>query len=410
MRISTLQFFNSGVGDMTSLNSQVVKTQSQVSSGIRVQTPGDDPLAAARILQLEEEQALRKQYMTNISDAKGRLEYEDGVLKSITESIKRVNELTIQAGNGSYNLDNRSSLAIELNLLQKQLADLMNTKSASGEYLFSGFQGSIKPFIQQPGGGYTYQGDEGQRFIQIASSTQVALSNSGKKAFVNIPSAEKTFITSSSPLNTSNPPAGISQGLVIDQEAYDKFYPEDLIITFNAPSAIVPAQSNYTITQKSDGRVLAANEPFAMGDAISSNGISVNITGEPAQGDTFFVDSSSSQDLLTTVGRLAESLKTIPDSNPAGLKKMLDTTLTNLKSAQTSISEVRSSLGARLNTMESTHTMLSQMDVDSKKIISTLKNVDLAEAASQLAFEKTVLEAAQASYVQVSRLSLFNFL
>lgn len=409
MRISTLQFFNSGVSDMTGLNSQVVKTQSEISSGTRVETPADDPVAAARILQLEEDAALRKQYDNNIDGARGRLEYEEGVLTSVNAAIQRVNELTIQAGNGSYNQENRASLAKEITVIQDQLASLVNSKNASGEYLFGGFQGGSEPFERQANGAYVYKGDEGQRFVQIASSTQIAISDSGKDIFVNIPSAKNSFSASASPVNTSVPPAMISPGVVVDQAVYDEFYPEDIIITFNDPSGVAPAQANYTVTQKSDGKVLASDQLFVAGQPVTVQGVSFEITGEPVDGDDFFIESSTSQGLLTTVGRLVEGLKNIPDDNPAALKDLLDTTLLNLDNAETSVLETRSSLGGRLNTLDSTKSLLEQIGVTSTKIISDLRDLDLAEAASQLAFESTVLEAAQASYVQVSRLSLFNF-
>jgi len=65
----------------------------------------------------------------------------------------------------------------------------MNTRNARGEYLFSGFQGKTQPFVRDGAGSYSYQGDEGQRKLQIASSLNIAISDSGKSIFENVTNA-----------------------------------------------------------------------------------------------------------------------------------------------------------------------------------------------------------------------------
>ena len=47
MRISTSQLYRSGVLGMERNQSQLVKLQNQISSGRRILTPADDPVASA---------------------------------------------------------------------------------------------------------------------------------------------------------------------------------------------------------------------------------------------------------------------------------------------------------------------------------------------------------------------------
>jgi flagellar hook-associated protein 3 FlgL len=367
-------------------------------------------VASARVLQLQQEVAIRDQYQKNINNVEGRLQLEEGQLSSVGETIDRIRELTLQSGNGGYTLDDRKILTSELKVLVGELADLMNSRDASGEYIFAGFKGSTEPFVEADPGNYVYHGDDGQRQVDIASSTKVPISDSGNHLFVDIPAAQNTFYTYANPNNSSSPAATITQGVVTDQEAYDAFYPEDLVITFNDPSAIVPAGPNYSITQKSDGREVMANMTFTPGSAIAVNGVKVSVQGEPNPGDSFMVESSSKQGLLTTVGRLIEGLATIENSDPEALRGLIDTTIANLDNAQTRLLEVRSEVGARLNTVESTANLLAQIDITSQKMLSDLQDLDYAEAASRLSFESFVLEAAQQSYLKVANLSLFNYL
>jgi flagellar hook-associated protein 3 FlgL len=83
----------------------------------------------------------------------------------------------------------RQSIAAELGEREEELFSLVNTRNARGEYLFSGFQGKTQAFVRDGDGNYSYQGDEGQRKLQIASSLEVPISDSGKAIFQNITNA-----------------------------------------------------------------------------------------------------------------------------------------------------------------------------------------------------------------------------
>ena len=52
MRISTMQQFNTGLRSILNNQEGTLKTQQQISTGRRVLTPADDPIASTRILQL----------------------------------------------------------------------------------------------------------------------------------------------------------------------------------------------------------------------------------------------------------------------------------------------------------------------------------------------------------------------
>ena len=55
MRISTQQYFETSSAKYSDNYSSVVKAQDQASSGVRVQTAADDPVAAARLLMLQQQ-------------------------------------------------------------------------------------------------------------------------------------------------------------------------------------------------------------------------------------------------------------------------------------------------------------------------------------------------------------------
>ncbi len=412
MRISTEQIFSGGLQNIQDVTVELQKTQQQISSGKRVLAPSDDPVASTRILQINQELNLISQYQRNIDLAENRLFLEDSLLGSVSDALQRLRELAVQAGDGGQNEFDKLFIASEVDQILDQLAGILNTKDAGGEYVFGGFQGDREPFVQNSAGNYEYRADEGRRFTQVDSNVTVAVGDNGKEVFVNVQSAENTFRTTASPRNTAVPPAAITQGQVISQDDYDAFYPEDMKITFNPDTAVNPPRVNYSITQVSDGRPILSNQIYASGQGISVNGVVVEIIGEPAPGDTFFVNSSDTQGLLTTVERFSRALKNYSDT-PGGrqvLTENIDATLANLTNAETKVLETRSSLGARLNTIGNIRETQANVEELTLEVLSELQDLDYAEAISQLTLQDTILQAAQQSYTRVTNLSLFNFL
>lgn len=410
MRISTMQQFNSGVRSILSNQESTTKTQQQISTGRRVLTPADDPIASTRILQLQQDISLRNQYEENVTAAQNRQNLEEAILSSVEENITAIRTLTINAGDGSLTTEDRTYIAFEMEERLGALVDLMNTKDASNTYIFAGFKGETLPFQERAGGGYTYEGDDGERKLEISNSTSVQTNDSGKNLFVDIDSIKNAFFTHGNERNLGN--GFISNGFVSDQEAYDAFYPEDMVIRFNPDGYVTPPGPNYSVVTRSEDRPINGLDgvEFSSGTELVVEGANFKIGGNPEPGDTFFVRSSPKQSLTDTISGLIEGLKGLQD-NPvdnASLTDLLSTSLSNLDFAQTSVSEVRSEIGGRLNTIENIDNLHQDVDLVSKEILSGLQDVDFAEAVSRLSMETFLLEAAQQSFAQINRLSLFN--
>jgi flagellar hook-associated protein 3 FlgL len=282
MRISTSQIYNIATLGMTRAQSAVAKTEEQMATGKRVLSPADDPVAAANILKLNQELARTEQYKKNIDIADNSLSLEDSTFKSVIELMQRIGELAVKAGNTAVlTAADYKSIAAEVDTRINELMSLQNTRNSSGQYIFAGYQGNEAPFVNQGGGNYAYVGDEGQLFLKASASMNVAVSDSGKRVFVDIPSSHNTVNTSASSSNRALPASVISVGQVVDQEVFDKFYPEDMVITFNAHSAGTPNGPNYTVTERTTGKVIIANASYTTGEEIIVKGVSLNISGSP---------------------------------------------------------------------------------------------------------------------------------
>jgi flagellar hook-associated protein 3 FlgL len=412
-RLSTYQVFTRGVSDIVGGNSQVNRTQEQIASGRRVMTPADDPVAAARILQLDEELAQTDQFLENIKSARGRLEVEEGYLSTYEDVMQKIRELTVRAGNaGALLSTDRIAIASEIDVRIDEVFNLMNSTDGGGEYLFSGFAGSTQPFEKSPGGGYQYMGDEGQRALQIGSQTRVNTSDSGRDLFVDIKAAKEGFSVSGGHQNTGS--GEISQGLVVDRDAFEELYPDDVIITFNNNLDVTPPDRNFTVRSRSDNRVINGmeNQVYQPGTAIDVAGMNVKLNGQPEAGDSFLMETGPNQNVLATLEQLSYALHNYDESpgNHDAYNDAIADSLTNIDNAINKVSQVHSSVGARMNSVDSLENMHMDLQLVSQSVQSELRDLDYAEAVSRLQLESFILEATQQSYVKVASLSLFNFL
>ena len=418
MRISTLQAFNNGVHGIQRNYANATRTQEQISTGNRILTPADDPVASVRLLQLEQQQSVLGQYDANLTAAKNSLTQEEVTLNSVNTVLQRVRELAVQAGNGSLDPQDRKAIAAELGEREDELFSLMNTRNARGEYLFSGFQGKTQPFVRGADGSYSYAGDEGQRTLQIASSLNIPISDNGKSIFESVTNAGRLQAVFDNTL-TPGSALDVSAPLVQDEVAFagnPSFPAAGIGIRFTSETEYViydldapPADPS----DLSDPLVLASGKLDGDSDRTDKlvfRGVALQLDGAAVGGeaiDVTLTPDSNKQGLLNTIAGLRKALEE-PDTDDGGVRDAVAVSLTNLDHGMVSVDAARGNIGARLNTIETTQTDNEDVTLVNKGVQAELREVDYAEALSRLSMQTVVLEAAQQSYVKIAGLSLFN--
>ena len=411
MRISSQQIFSGGISRLQELNSSLNNTQQQISTGKRVNQPSDDPVAAARILKLDQELSRVETYQRNVNLADNRLNQEESALESSIDIIQRVRELTVQAGNGSLSANDRRSISSELKERLGQLADVANTRDPSGEYIFSGFQGGRQAFVQAENGSWQYQGDEGQRVLEIDDGVTVPISDHGKGIFVTVPKAI-TGVESAG----NSPDSYISGVELVDEDALQSAFggavPNDIRLRVIAPANPGdPAEVVAENLNTTPATTLPTNpSPAVPGEEFQVAGIRATVS-DAAPGDEFTLAISDKQSVFKTIENLIAGLDSLGKDtakSAAQYDTLIADSLSNLDNAQESIVLKQTELGGRMNAVESTKNFLEDSSVYTNQIRSELQDVDYAEAISNLSFQSFVLQAAQQSFAQVSRLSLFD--
>lgn len=181
MRISTNSITQQGLEAMLRQQTELAKTQLQVSSGKRIQTPSDDPIGAVKMLDLQRQIGLSQQYQDNADVADSRLSTTDGALKSAGDIMQRIRELAVQALNDTNSNESRQGIAEEITQLNQTLVALANTTDSNGEYLFSGYQSDVQPFDTTT---FAYNGDGGQRQLRVSDGYLVAINEPGDDLFI----------------------------------------------------------------------------------------------------------------------------------------------------------------------------------------------------------------------------------
>jgi flagellar hook-associated protein 3 FlgL len=323
MRISTSMIYSSGAAQIDNLQAQLAQTQQEIATGSSILTPADNPVAAAQAVVVTQAQADNTQYTANGQSATNSLSQETTTLQSVTTLIQNAQSAIVDAGNGSFTLQQRQDIATSLQGSLSQLLGLANAQDGNGNYLFSGYQNGSPPFTATATGAQ-YNGDQGQTTVQVGASQQMAISDSGDSVFQNNVTGNGTFTTAAPTTNVGS--GVVSSGSVVNAAALTG---DDYAVTFsgiqtaagtnvNTGSAnsgtgavsagasaangaaptndtfdlnfhVVGGATTYDIVNATSGTTVTSGNPYVAGQAIIMGGSQVNVTGSPADGDQFTV-------------------------------------------------------------------------------------------------------------------------
>jgi flagellar hook-associated protein 3 FlgL len=406
MRISTNLIYQQGVSAMQRQQTELAKTQQQMSLGTRMLAPSDDPVAAARLIAVDQASATNDQYKENRGAARSALGLEESVLASIGNTLQQVRTTAVYAGNPTLTNSDRAALVTELNSRLDQLLGLANSTDGTGQYLFSGYKGATPPF-SGAGAAVAYNGDQGQRLMQAGPSRQLAVSDSGSDVFQRIRTGNGTFYAQAGngTTDTNSGTGVISPGSVTDAAALTGHSYE---IRFDTSAT---TYSIYDLGSATPAVPIATN-PYTSGATIAVDGMEVQITGAPVVGDKFSLTPSSSQSVFKTVSDLISAVGA-QISSPAGSTRLANAVSVALKNIDQSLDKVlsvRADVGARLQELDSLDELGDGMALQYSKTSSELKDLDYAAAASDLTRQQLMLEAAQKSFAKIAGMSLFDFL
>lgn len=399
MRVSNDTFRSAFLAALDAAQKRVLHTQEQVSTGKRVNVPSDDPVAAARVAHLDASLSRLDQYQSNTVLARNQLGLEEESLQDVLANLQSIRELALQANNSTTSDADRRIIAGEIRQYRESLLALANTTDAEGSYLFSGYAQTATPFSIGTGGTVVYNGDQGQRSVQISDGRFVAVNDSGAEVFQRIPEGNGTFVADVGAGNTGTGTLGAAT--LVDPSAWvaDTYTLRFLTAT--------------TYEVRNSANALITSGTFTPpSQSIAFRGVNVEIDGAPAANDTFTVRPSGNRDIFATLDDLIASLEAPAASaaQRAQLHSDVGQRLVDLDSALSHVTDVRGDIGARLRALDQQESLNADFNVHLNTTLSAIRDLDYSEAVSRLSQELFGLDAAQQTFARAQNLSLFKYL
>jgi flagellar hook-associated protein 3 FlgL len=381
---------------INALESGINQTQNQMSSSLQFTTASQNPTAAGSVNNYKQALAQSQQYGTNATSAQTNLNTEDSALSQVQTQLQALRTLALEANSGTLTNTNLSAIATQAVQIQNSLLALANTQNGNGEYIFGGFAAQTQPFTLSATGA-TYNGDQGQRQVQIAAGQTVADGDNGDTVFNQIKTGNGTFAVAPNAGNTGSGIVGATT--VSNPAAYDG---GTYSITFAAAGA-------YTVTE---GATVVATGSYTDGGTIAFNGVQVTLSGQPANGDSFSLAPSTNQSMFTTVQNLVSALQSGVSSGASStsLNNSINSAINNIDQALSQSSNVRATIGGRLNSITTQQSVATSQQTQLQQSISTLQSLDFATAITTLDQQNTTLSAALQAFNLTQGLTLFKFL
>jgi flagellar hook-associated protein 3 FlgL len=145
MRVSTTSFSNNFLYQIGQLESQQTTLQNEVTTGLSVTQPGDNPAVMNQVLNLQSEASAGTQYQNNISQIQNSAGTASDALNSLQSLVEQAGEIATES-TGATSPTQLSSYATQVGQLIQQALQIANTQDAQGNYIFGGTDTGAAPF------------------------------------------------------------------------------------------------------------------------------------------------------------------------------------------------------------------------------------------------------------------------
>lgn len=398
-RISTFGAQQQAVAQMLAQQTQLARTQQQLSTGLKLNSAKDNPVDAGVAVALDRAEAEYLRFGKNADVLTNRLTLQENALSGVNDILARLREMAVQINSSVLDQSAREAFVPELRELKSALLAAANTSDGQGRFLFGGTRDDSTPFVVV-NGVVQYNGDQSQRRIEVAPGVSLADADPGSELFLRIRAGNGVAQTRPEPGNAGTAVLksdGFRNQVLWDGGTYR--------IEFNA--------GNYQVLDGGGAPLVPpVAGPFVSGEAISFAGYQVTLEGEPADGDAFVVQPAEAIDAFAIIDRLtaAALAPDTPAAARAERQNAFYAVLQDLEQAGAHLIDARAGVGARLSALDRAADEREGALLTTRSTLSQLRDLDYAEAISRLSRQSAVLEAAQATFTRVQSLSLFSFL
>ncbi|WP_076540203.1 flagellar hook-associated protein FlgL [Shewanella sp. UCD-KL21] len=401
MRISTAQMFQQNSYSIAKGQSETSKILEQLATGKKINTAGDDPVAAIGIDKLTQQNNLVDQYLRNIDYGENHLNQTETLLGDLDNLAGSMKEQLLRGSNGSMTDNERQTIADEMQKTLDQMLAIANKKDESGNYLFAGNKTGSAPFEFDANGQIIYNGDSGTRESIIASGVLTDTNMPGDAVFMNALNAMGDY--------SANYMAG-QQG---------EFSVDSAKMTDQANHVADTYQFSFTDNgsggvdvevRDSANNVLTTVSDFDSSMPINVNGMEVKLEGQPMAGDSFTLEPMQEVSIFDSFSQAIALLESGDKIQTPQGKAELAQLLNNIDSGVNQMSAKRGEVGNSLKVMDQYKSNHTDEKVINASALSMLEDLDYAEAIIEFEKQQLALNAVSSVFSKVGSTSLFDYI
>lgn len=184
MRISGFEKFQTTQTYLNKLQYEQSIKHEQISTGKMFQRVSDDPVRVNRSMLVNSSISKVDQYLSNVSDAKGLLEFIDTTYGNTIDAIHQVKAVAIKGDNDTVSAEDRKVMASEVEQMIKQVVSFANSRYLD-RYTFSGEKTDVKP-ITYDGATFTYNGNNNEMKIEVSDNLKINVSQEADQAYMPV--------------------------------------------------------------------------------------------------------------------------------------------------------------------------------------------------------------------------------
>ncbi|MCL7743445.1 flagellar hook-associated protein FlgL [Guyparkeria hydrothermalis] len=345
MRVSTSMIFQSGLQNLQRQQSEMLRAQTDIATGVKLRSADDDPVAFSRVSQLSSQQERVEQFLRNNDLADGKIRSQETRLAASTDILQRVREISLETGSILQDATSRKALSNELSQLREALTEQINARDERGEYVFAGTRANSQPFDEKTGQ---------DQFVAGAAPT----------AEVKVDVGENQQVTTQR----------VATDIFTVTPGDENIYPSDLQTNSSLPAEF-PFDPTYDIT----------NVDLADDEADPRSALQI-IDGLKWAIDNHDAIESSGADVTEFYSASQQDVDVLLEQ----------------------VVVARGEMGNDLNILDRMKSDQGAWKLANEQVVSGLRDTDMAEAITRLNENHYNLQATQKSMVKIQGLSLFN--
>jgi flagellar hook-associated protein 3 FlgL len=158
--------------------------EQQISTGLSVNVPSDNPTAAAVLVQNANQTSEADQYQRSSGSIQSEMQNADSTLNSVITSLQQAISLGVEGANGTVNAADRAAIATQVRGIQSQLLSLANL-TYQGNYVFAGTATQTAPYVLDPSSpsGVAYEGNSGVNSVTLGDHFTLQTNLPGSQLF-----------------------------------------------------------------------------------------------------------------------------------------------------------------------------------------------------------------------------------